>query len=189
MDVRDAILTRRTVQRYTTEPIPDGAVERALECAIRAPNHKLTDPWRFARVGPETRQQIVDLGVAIKRDKARDKGKELSERREEKIRAKLGNSPEVIVVSQVLDDDEFRRKEDYAAIACAIQNFMLCLWEEGVGSKWATGSVTRHPKTYQILDIDPDREEIVGFVWVGHSSRELVETPRRPLEEVYRQLP
>ena len=140
-------------------------------------------------MGPETRQRIVDLGVRIKAENARENGSELTEEREEKIRAKLGNSPEGIVVSQVLDDDPFRRKEDYAAIACAIQNIMLSLWSEGVGSKWATGSVTRHPETYDILEIDPDVQEIVAFVWVGHSSRELFETPREPLENVYRKLP
>jgi nitroreductase len=189
MNVREAILTRRTVQKYSTEPIPEGCIERALECAIRAPNHKLSNPWRFSRVGPQTRREIVDLGVRIKRDKAESKGRELSEKKVEKIRAKLGNSPEVIVVSQVLADDPFRRKEDFAAIACAIQNLSLCLWEEGVGSKWATGGVTRHAQTYEITEIDPEREEIVGFVWVGHSSRDLFETPRQPLDEVYRELP
>ncbi len=189
MNIREAILSRRTVQRYTTEPIPEGCIERALECAIRAPNHKLSNPWRFTRVGPETRQKIVDLGVRIKRQKAASEGRELSEEKEQTIRAKLGNSPEVIAVSQVLADDPFRRKEDYAAIACAIQNFTLCLWGEGVGSKWATGGVTRHDETYDILGIDAERDEIVGFIWVGHSSCELVETPRQPLEEVYRELP
>jgi nitroreductase len=189
MEVRQAILSRRTVQRYSTDPIPDGCIERALECAIRAPNHKLTNPWRFARVGPETRERIVEIGLRIKRDKAAAKGRELSEGQEAMIRAKLGNSAEVLVVSQVLVDDDFRRKEDYASIACAIQNLMLSLWSEGVGSKWATGSVTRHPDTYEAVDIDPDTEEIVGFVWVGHSSAELIEPPRRPLDEIYRRLP
>jgi nitroreductase len=189
MNVREAILTRRTVQRYTTEPIPEGCVERALECAVRAPNHKLSNPWRFTRVGPKTREKIVELGLSIKREKAQSKGKELTEKKVDKIRAKLGNSPEVIVVSQVLADDRFRRKEDFAAVACAIQNFSLCLWDEGVGSKWATGGITRHHETYEIVDIDPDRQEIVGFIWVGHSSRELDETPRQPLDQVYRELP
>ncbi|MFW5967202.1 MAG: nitroreductase family protein [Persicimonas sp.] len=188
MDVREAILTRRTVQRYTTEPIPEGCIERALECAIRAPNHKCTNPWRFTRVGPKTREKLVDIGVELKRKKAQRNGSELSEEKVAKLRAKYGNSPEVIVVSQVLADDAFRRKEDYASCACAIQNFMLSLWSEGVGSKWATGKMTRHPDTYELLGIDSEREEIIGFVWVGHSSRELIETPRRPLEEVYREL-
>lgn len=189
MDVRKAILTRKTVQRYSTDPIPDGCIDRALECAVRAPNHKLTNPWRFTRVGPKTREKIVALGIQIKADKASRKGRELTPEYIEKLRSKLGNSPGLLVVSQVLDDDEFRRKEDYASIACAIQNLSLSLWSEGVGSKWATGGVTRHAETYEITGIDPDREQIVGFVWIGHSAPQLVETPRDPVEEVTRELP
>lgn len=189
MDARQAILTRKTVQKYTTEPIPDGCIDRALECAIRAPNHKLTNPWRFAKIGPQTREKIVALGIEIKAEKAARQGREMSEEYVEKLRAKLGNSPGLLVVSQVLDDDDFRRKEDYASVACAIQNICLSLWSEGVGSKWATGSVTRHSETYEIVGIDPDQEQIVGFVWIGHPSCELVETPRDPVDEVTRELP
>ncbi len=189
MNVREAILSRRTVQRFSTEPIPDGCIERALEGALRAPNHKLTNPWRFTRVGPQARAEIVEVGLRIKREAAEAKGREFSTAQEELVRAKLANSAALLIVSQVLADDEFRRREDYASIACAIENFMLCLWAEGVGSKWATGAVTRHAETYEIAGIDAQNEEIVAFVWVGHSSRDLFETPRRPLSEVYRELP
>lgn len=178
MDARDAILQRRTVHRYTTDPIPDGAVERALECAIAAPNHKLTYPWRFTRVGADGRQQIEDLYVDLKRSDSDG----LSDDDERKYRRKVGDPPELVVPSQVLADDEFRRREDYAAVATAIQNLMVSLRSEGIFSKWTTGSVTRHPETYEILEIDPDDEEIVGFVWIGYprEDRTDVESPARP---------
>jgi nitroreductase len=189
MDAREAILTRKTVQKYSTEPIPDGCIDRALECAVRAPNHKLTNPWRFYRVGPQTREKIVSLGIEIKAEKAARQGRELTETYIDELRAKLGNSPGLLIVSQVLDEDDFRRKEDYASVACAIQNICLSLWSEGVGSKWATGGVTRHAKTYEIAGVDPGVEKIVGFVWIGHSSQELIETPRDTVEDVTRELP
>jgi nitroreductase len=189
MDVREAILTRKTVQKFSTEPIPDGCIDRALECAVRAPNHKLTNPWRFTLVGPEAREKLTSLGIEIKAEKAAKQGRELTDEYVQKRREKLGNPPGLVVVSQVLDDDAFRRKEDYASVACAIQNLSLSLWSEGVGSKWSSGSLTRHPEAYAILDINADDEEISGFIWVGHSSRELIETPRDPVEEVTRRVP
>jgi len=188
MDVRDAIRQRRTVHRYSTEPIPDGALDRALEAAVAAPNHKLTNPWRFTRVGPEGRQAIEDLYVRLKRESNGG----LSESDEETYRHKVGDPPELIVPSQVLADDAFTRKEDYAAVACAIHNVMLSLRGEGVFSKWTTGSITRHPETYELLDIDEEDEQIAGFVWVGYpreDRRDVAKPGRAPLEEVVREVP
>jgi nitroreductase len=188
MDVQEAILERRTVHRYSSEPIPDGAIDQALEAAVAAPNHKLTNPWRFTRVGPEGRQEIEDMYVELKRE---SKGS-LSEEDEARYRRKVGDPPELVVPSQVLADDEFTRKEDYAAVACAIENFMLSLRGEGVYSKWTTGSITRHDGTYELLDIDPGDEEIVGFIWIGYPREDRRDTPkphRMPLEEVVRETP
>ncbi|RAL22949.1 nitroreductase [Lujinxingia litoralis] len=181
MDTRTALLTRRTIHDFTTAPLPEGAVERALEAAIRAPNHKLTNPWRFTRVGAATRPLIVEIGLEEKRKK---RG-ELSDAAQATLRKKFGNPPELIVVSQVLDADPHRRREDYAAIACAIQNLHLSLWSEGIGSKWASGAMTHAPDTYKAVGIDPQVEEIVGFVWVGYAEV-IPDTPRRPLAEVVR---
>lgn len=186
MDTREAILTRRTVHRFSDEPLPEGAVERALEAAVAAPNHKLTNPWRFTRVGPEGRRAIEDLYVRLK--EASCEGG-LTDAQEEGYREKVGDPPELVVVSQMLVDDDFRRREDYAATACAIDNMMLSLWSEGISSKWSTGSVTRHPETYELLGIDPEEERTVGFIFVGYpreDHRDNPKPPRTDLEEVVR---
>ncbi|MFB6263023.1 MAG: nitroreductase [Bradymonadaceae bacterium] len=183
--VRDCLSTRRTVHRFSPEPIPDGAVDRALEAAVAAPNHKLTYPWRFTRVGSEGRAAIEDLYVRLKEE---SKGA-LTDEQERAYRRKVGQPPELVVPSQVLADDDFTRREDYAAVACAIQNLMISLWSEEVHSKWTTGSVTRHPETYDLLGIDGGEEEIVGFVWIGyvHEDRRDREKPPRPsLDEIVR---
>ncbi len=184
MDIQEALLTRRTIHDYRPDPIADGAIERALQAAIRAPNHKLTNPWRFTRVGPQLRPKLTELGVELKCAKK----DEVKPEYREYLREKYGNPAALVVVSQVLDDDPFRRREDYAATACAIENFCLSLWGEKIGSKWSTGSMTRHPSTYEMLGIDADEEEIIAFVWAGHP-KEVPDPPRDPLEKVVRTTP
>ena len=183
----DAILTRRTVHHYDPDRAVDPQVlQHALQAARLAPNHKLTNPWRFAHPGPQTRQRITDIGLALKCDD------DTPAPRRERVRRKLADPPELLVVSQPRAGDAFRAREDYAAVACAIQNLMLALWAQGVGSKWSTGDLTRHPDTYRALDIDPEREDIVAFVWIGHPRPEdepLPTPPRQPLDQVYRALP
>ncbi|MEM1350413.1 MAG: nitroreductase, partial [Myxococcota bacterium] len=182
--VYEALIERRTIHDYSSEPVPEEAVLRALESATRAPNHKLTNPWRFIRVGPQGREAIAALGVELK---SRDRV--LPEKVVERIRGKLLGAPELIVVTQLVDDDDFREREDYAAISCAIQNMMLSLWSEGIGTKWSTGGVTRDAQTYALLGV-PEGERIVGFVWAGYPLEEpRVVPPRRAIEDVLRYVP
>ena len=90
-----------------------------------------------------------------------------------------------MVVSQIISSDARQSKEDYAAVSCAIQNFSLALAAHGLGSKWSTGSMTRHQLAYDLSEIDQNKEEIVGFIWFGYPAR--VPSPKRPeLSEIFR---
>jgi len=179
----DTILSRRTAHTFDDRPVPEAVLRRAVECATRAPNHKLTNPWRFTRVGPQTRAKITDLAMALKVEKG-----PMSDAQSAKARAQLETPAELIVVRQLIDPDPDRRREDYAACACAIENLSLSLWSEGVRSKWGTGGVTRDARTYAMLGLEPDREEIIGFVWIGYSA-EPAATPRLDVDAVFDAVP
>jgi nitroreductase len=188
MNLHDALLSRRTIYHYTDEPIPDEAMERALNAAIWAPCHKLTEPWRFCRVGPETRAKLGDINAMLAEEKAKKKG-EVVQDAVERARKKMTHLPALLVVSMVKSpDDAFREREDYAATCCAIQNLALSLWADGIGAQWSTGGVTRHPDSYSALGIDPGVEEIVGFIKIGYA-RKTPKVGRRPLNEVKREVP
>jgi len=160
----DLIKRRRTIHRYLDRPVPQEAVWAALEAAHHAPNHLRTWPWRFYVVGPETKATLD--GPALKQKEVNGP---LADAELEQLREKRLN-PRLIVASQVRRDDPERAKEDYAAVSCAIQNLCLTLAAHGVGSKWSTGSLTRAPQLYELLDIDPRAEEVVGFVWYGYAA-------------------
>jgi len=61
MDAIDAIQRRTSVRRFRPDPVPRETLERLLECAVRAPNHKLTEPWRFAVVTGAARARLADI--------------------------------------------------------------------------------------------------------------------------------
>jgi nitroreductase len=108
-----------------------------------------------------------------------------------KLEVKMIDPAELLVVCQVRHDKAEVAREDYAAVACAVQNVMLSLWSEGLGSKWSTGGVTTDERTYRALGVDPAQQEIVGFLWAGQAARLDVPKPRRrrTLEEVLRSVP
>lgn len=184
MNVHDAITTRRTAHLYDTTPVPEEAIERALNAAQWAPCHRLTFPWRFTVVGPETRAKVTELGIQLKSQRMT-----VDDAVRAKLTAKFANPGALIVVSQVLVDDDFQRREDYAAIACAIQNLTLSLHADGYHSKWSSGGLTTHAETYAMMGIDPALQEIVAFVWAGVPAGPL-RAPRRPqLDRVSRSVP
>jgi nitroreductase len=183
LDTHEALLSRRTIHEFQEGPVDEAAITRALTAALRAPNHKLTNPWRFTRVGPETRPHLIDLGVRLKTE-----SKRLSEEQQRTVRKKWSSPHALIVVSVTLADDPLRRREDFAATSCAIQNLSLSLWADGIGSKWSTTGLIRDPRGYELLQIDPDLEEILGLLWIGIPGT-VPDPPRDPLEEVLRNLP
>ncbi len=159
MEFFETVFGRRTIHNYLPDPVPTEVLDKLLSAAHMAPNHKLTWPWRFVVVGSETRQRLLPIACELK--------KATSPQVINKIREKLLNPGALIVVTQKINGDDFRQKEDYAAVCCAIQNVMLAATAEGFGSKWSTGGLTQHPSVCDLLEIDLSQETVAGFIWVG----------------------
>jgi nitroreductase len=179
MKLQEIIENCRTVHHYQDRQVSKQLVEKALENSLTAPNHRFTFPWKYYWAGDEVKSQLVDLAIQVKSMKAG----ELSEQEKEGIRNKF-NHPEIIAFVQKRNDDEFTSKEDYATLSCSVQLFALTLAEQGVGYKWGTGKITRHPETYRFFGIDQEKEEIIGFIMAGYPLNEAKERNRPPLGEI-----
>lgn len=178
----EIIKSRRTIHLYEDRPVSTEIIQEAVEAAHYAPNHKLTWPWRFRLIGPETKAKLNEMAIRLKAGTQPLEGALL-----EKFQKKI-IFPQVIVVSQVKSNDPFQSKEDYAAVSCAIQNFSLALAAHNIGSKWSTSSMIQHAKAYELAQIDSTLEEIVGFIWFGHPAR--TPNPKRPpIENIFTKLP
>lgn len=153
-----ALLGRRSVVKYDlSKQVPAEMTTRALEAAILAPNHFLSEPWRFYALGPETKAKLAGLN--------------------EDKRKMAEAVPEMMVVT-VASEHELSEKlglEDHAAVACAVQNFMLSLASEGVGSKWMTGALGVAPEDVLATVGAGSGEKLMGVIWYGY--------PDKPLED------
>ena len=65
MDVEEAIRTRRTHKAFDPEPLTREEVDDLLALATWAPNHHLTNPWRFRVIGPATRERLKEIAGPI----------------------------------------------------------------------------------------------------------------------------
>lgn len=172
---------RRTVNLYLHTPVPEQLVRDAVEAATWAPNHHMTEPWRFILPGAQTVEKILDLCQRIVTE---EKGADLALHKRESWSQKPG----WLIVTCQRSEDELRQKEDYAACSAAVQNFMLYLWKAGVGSKWTTGDITRHPRFFEILGVDQSESFVVGLFWYGYPKLTPAQS-RKELSEILTRLP
>ena len=180
-DFAEVIRGRRTINLFLQTPVPDELVRDAIEAATWAPNHHVTEPWHFYRLGRRTVERCLDLCVDIV---TANKGPEIARFKREKWSEKPG----WLVVTCRRSEDELLQREDYAACAAATQNLMLYLWKAGVGSKWTTGDITRDARFFDIVGIDPDQESVVGLVWYGYPKLTPTQS-RKAVDEVTTRLP
>ncbi len=190
MDALEALRTRRTTQNYQPSEIPQDILLAALETALYAPNHRLTYPWRFVIVGRETRYQLKEQAKQAKlQTRSTPASPEEIAKLDQQLSEKLLYPAALVAFCCAQSKDPVRQREDYATVACSIQNFSLALHAMGYGSKWGTGDLTTAATTYQLLGIEREQHEIIGFVWVGQSEGP-IPSPKRPaLQEVLQVLP
>ena len=166
LDIPTVGVTHRPL--LATGPEPDDQVGastelvlEAIEVAAGGTDLYVSEPWRFLLPGEQTVAEIVDLNAAIVAEK------KTPEHGEHKRRV-WQEKPGWLIVTCRRSDDTLREREDYAACCAAIQNLTLYLWKAGVGSKWTSGAITRDPRFFEILGVDPDKEFVVGMLWYGY---------------------
>ena len=164
MDVEEAIRTRRTHKAYRPEPVERGTLVEILDLARWAPNHNLTNPWRFRVVGPAALERLKEAA-----------GPEAA--------AKLDRAPTLVVCSCALGDDRVQNEEDLHAAACAAYIVLLAAHGRGLAGYWRTPDVLRTPEGRAAVGI-PDGERFVGLIHLGHPIQEQRTPERAPADQV-----
>jgi nitroreductase len=164
MSAIESIRRRRSIKKFTDREVPRDAIERLLEAAVQAPNHRLTQPWRFYVLGPLARRAYgTVLGARkAKRVEDADAGRMVRE----KVAAEHEALPAMIAVAMVLNDSDEIREEDYAATMMAVQNISLAALDLGLGAHIKTGGVMQDPAARAAVGV-PGDQRIVAIVNIG----------------------
>ncbi|HUF49861.1 MAG TPA: nitroreductase [Longimicrobiales bacterium] len=173
MDVRTALSHRRSIRKFTDRAVSRAEVERLLDAAVQAPNHHLTQPWRFYVLGPAARRAY---GAALGERKARKlEDREAGRMVRDKVAAEHEALPAMIAVSMTLDENAEKREEDYAAVMMGVQNMSLTAVDMGLGTHIKTGAVMEDPAARAATGVRAG-ERIVAVVNVGEPAD--VPTPK-----------
>jgi len=178
MELARLMRERRTVHRFADRPVPHEMIAELLDVAVWAPNHRLTEPWRFVIVSGDGRRRLAEAARAFREAKDPERGAELGRKTFEK----LMGIPMFVAVVMREDEHPTVRREDYAATACVIHNFSLLLWERGLGMVWETYPLLNAPAFREALGVGPG-ETIVGSLHVGYPANVPPAQPRTPARE------
>lgn len=185
MDTHDAIARRTSVRSFRRAPLPRWAIERLIAAAVRAPNHKLTEPWRFVVLTGAARDQYAEIRRAHRAKKfAGNPDAPEARKAVEKTYREHLDTPAFIFVLMALSDDPVRREEDYGAVMMAIENLLIAAWADGIGTWLRTGGVMDLPEVRAMAGARED-ERIVGIISAGYLDAEPQPTARKkPLSEL-----
>ena len=169
MDLEQAIRTRRTHKAYGPEPVPVETLEELFELARWAPNHHMTNPWRFRVLGPEALARLKEAA-----------GPEAA--------AKLDRAPTLVVASVTESGDPVQDEEDLCAAAVASYIVLLAAHGRGLAGYWRTPEVLRRPEGRAAVGLE-EGERTVGLLHVGPVRQEKEPPGRTPPGDFVTYLP
>lgn len=167
MDVEKAIRSRRTHKAFGPQPVDARVLDELFELARWAPNHHLTNPWRFRVLGPSTRQRLMRLAESEQPGAA----------------VKLQRAPTLVVASAHLSGDPVQDREDELATGVAAYLVLLAAHARGLAGYWRTVGLLEDPRAREILGLG-ERETPIGLLYLGHPVQEQRVPERAPLREL-----
>jgi len=152
-------------------------METLLSAAVAAPNHRLTQPWRFYVLGPDARQAYGEVLGGRKARKIEDP--QAAQTMRDTVAAEHRALPGMLVVAIADNENPEIREEDYAAVMMAIQNLSLAALELGFGTHLKTGAIMTDPAARAAAGVK-DNERIVAVVNVGEPAEVPAAKTRQP---------
>jgi nitroreductase len=161
--VLQAIRERRSIRRYTEEPVSGDEVRAMLEAARWAPSGKNNQPWRFLAVmGGDARQETL---AGLTRA------------------ASVVRSAKVLIVVMLDKTAMYDKVKDHQSCGAVMQNILLAAQSLGLGAVWLGQILSQERQVLEAFSLDPDAYELAAVAAVGRPGQQGAGT-RRPLAEL-----
>lgn len=164
-EVMNAILTRRSIRKFTADPIPDDVMDDIVKAALHAPSGMGKQTWQFTVItNKDVISRLVDaIGTALGRE-----GYDMYH-------------PTAILMPSNVRDGIWTKEDN----ACALENIFLAAHSHGVGSVWINQmqNINDTPSIRAILDElgVPADHVVTGMAALGYPAPD---APVRPIERI-----
>jgi nitroreductase len=185
--VNEVIQKRRSIyqNQYSGEPVDDAIVHQMLKNANWAPNHKLTEPWRFVVFKGNGLVKLAQFQAKLYK-KVTSANNSYKEDRYQNLLTKPMLSSHIISIGMKRDEKKSVPEiEEVGAVFCAVQNMYLTATAYGVSGYLSTGGITYFEEAKEFFGLGKE-DKLLGFFHVGMPKSSLPEGKRKPIEEKMR---
>lgn len=175
MQAFEAIVDRRQTNKiFDGSPIEKELIEKLLDWAYLAPNHRLNEPWRFSIFGAGKIPLLID----------RFRAQLTSEEAQsfEKAFSRLSKAGAMIYVTVASDDNPIIHAENFSAASAAVEHILLGAASMELSSFWSSNKAMRHPELRRLLKVD-ETDQFVASIWLGRSDVKPKRPPRKRSRE------
>jgi nitroreductase len=181
MKALDALFSRRSIREFGPREPTRAEIETLLGYAVMVPNHRLTQPWRFYVLGPESRRAF---GLALGARKAKKiEDATAAEQVRQKVADEHAALPAMIAVAITHNENPEVAAEDYAAGMMAVHAITLAATAMGLGTHIKTGAVMDDPAARAAIGV-PDGERVIAILNAGEPAAVPPPKPRRSATEL-----
>ncbi|NCB63809.1 MAG: nitroreductase [Clostridia bacterium] len=184
MEAKDCLLTRRSIRKYKSTPIPDEVLAEIIECGLAAPSAINLQHWHFVVVrSPEKLRELTDVMGSVF-GKFRPVLEERFAKNPEAIEdtksflGSLGGAP-VCILAYFLKDDYPDRDGAMQSVSAAIENILLAAWDKGLGSCWLSAAQRMGFGPELREKFAPGKGEFVAAITLGYPDQTPKMPPRR----------
>lgn len=198
-DMEELLLSRRSIRRYSSEPVTDNVVEKLIYAATCAPSAHNSQPWRFVVLKkPSTKQRLARaMGEQLRADRTRDGDPpDAIESDVARSFARITTAPVVVIVCLTMEDTDFypderrRNAEHQMAVqgtSMAMQNMQLAARAAGLGAGVMCAPLFCPETVRQVCGL-PVQWEPQGLITIGYPANAGKPFKRRTLRHVIRNL-
>lgn len=188
----ELIQSRRSIRRYSSQPVPRAWINKMLNAAIWAPSAHNRQPWRFVVIEkPETKERLAtSMGTRLQHDLSSDHvPQDIIDKDVNRSYDRITSAPIIIVVCvtmadmDVYSDEKRNHNEAVMAMqssAMAGQNLLLMAHELGLGACWMCAPLFCPDVVQDALDL-PEDWQAQGMITLGFAAQTREKT-RKPLE-------
>ena len=162
MNIIDIIKSRRSIRKFTSEPVSEELVETILEAGRWAPSGLNNQPWRFAVIRDAGLRQAIS---------------ELTHY------SKIVLAAEVLIAVFLDTEKSYHREKDIQAIGACLENMLLEAHSLGLGAVWLGEIIRSNEQIKALLGLGKEFD-LMAVVALGYPDEKPKNVKRKQLADL-----